>query len=77
MKEKIINIIKAILREYLKLLKSDSLVKHLFASSIMVFMIFYLVFIMINRIDLLLVTFSGAELILFIKRVFQFCKSEI
>ncbi|MBC8307371.1 MAG: PASTA domain-containing protein [Pelagibacterales bacterium] len=48
MKEKIINIIKAILREYLKLLKSDSLVKHLFASSIMVFMIFYLVFISVK-----------------------------
>ena len=38
--------------------------------------LFYLVFILINRIDLLLITFAGAELILFIKRVFQFWKSE-
>ena len=37
--------------------------------------LFYLVFILINRIDLLLITFAGAELILFIKRVFQFWKS--
>ena len=38
--------------------------------------LFYLVFILINRIDLLLVTFAMAELILLIKRVFQFWKSE-
>ena len=44
MKKKIINIIKAILREYFKLLKSNSIVKHLFASGILVFIIFYLVF---------------------------------
>jgi hypothetical protein len=38
--------------------------------------LFYLVFIVINRIDLLLVTFAGAELILLIKRVFQFWQSK-
>ena len=48
MKEKIIKIIKAILRVYLKLLKSDSIVKHLFASSITVFIIFYFVFISVK-----------------------------
>ena len=44
MKEKIINIIKAIFREYFKLLKSNSIVKHLFASGILVFIIFYFLF---------------------------------
>ena len=39
--------------------------------------LFYLVFITINRIDLLLITYAGAESILFIKRVFQFWKSEL
>ena len=48
MKGKIIKIIKAILRVYLKLLKSDSIVKHLFASSITVFIIFYFVFISVK-----------------------------
>ena len=38
--------------------------------------LFYLVFITINRVDLLLLTFAGAELILFIKRVFQFWQLE-
>ena len=38
--------------------------------------LFYLVFITINRLDLLLATFAGAELILLIKRVFQFWQSE-
>ena len=38
--------------------------------------LFYLVFILINRIDILLVTFAGAELILLIKRVFQFWQSK-
>ena len=38
---KIIKIIKAILRVYLKLLKSDSIIKHFFASSIIVFIIQY------------------------------------
>ena len=38
--------------------------------------LFYLIFITINRIDLLLLTFAVAESILFIKRVFQFLKSE-
>ena len=38
--------------------------------------LFYLVFILINRIDLLLITFAGAELILCTKRVFQFWLSE-
>ena len=38
--------------------------------------LFYFVFISINRIDLLLLTFAGAETILFIKRVFQFWRSE-
>ena len=38
--------------------------------------LFYLVFITINRIDLLLITYAVAESILFIKRVFQFWKSE-
>lgn len=46
--KKIIKIIKAILRVYLKLLKSDSIVKHLFASSITVFIIFYFVFISVK-----------------------------
>ena len=45
---KIIKIIKAILRVYLKLLRSDSIVKHLFASSITVFIIFYFVFISVK-----------------------------
>jgi len=48
MKEKLVNIIKTILREYFKLLKSDSIIKHLFASAIMVFIIFYLVFISVK-----------------------------
>ena len=48
MKGKIIKIIKAILRVNLKLLKSDSIVKHLFASSITVFIIFYFVFISVK-----------------------------
>ncbi len=48
MKGKIIKIIKAILRVYLKLLKSDSIVKHLFASSITVFIIFYFVFLSVK-----------------------------
>jgi len=48
MKKKIINIIKAILRAYFKLFKSDSIFKHLFASGIMVFIIFYLVLISIK-----------------------------
>ena len=48
MKEKLVNIIKIILREYFKLLKSDSIIKHLFASAIMVFIIFYLVFISVK-----------------------------
>ena len=38
--------------------------------------LFYLIFITINRIDLLLLTFAVAESILFIKRVFQFWQSE-
>ena len=38
--------------------------------------LFYLVFILINRIDLLLVTFAGAELILLTKRVFRFWQSK-
>ena len=46
--KKIIKIFKAILRVYLKLLKSDSIVKHLFASSITVFIIFYFVFISVK-----------------------------
>ena len=46
--KKIIKIIKAILTVYLKLLKSDSIVKHLFASSITVFIIFYFVFISVK-----------------------------
>ena len=46
--KKIIKIIKAILRVYLKLLKSDSIVKHLFASSITVFIIFYFVFLSVK-----------------------------
>ena len=46
--KKIIKIIKAILRVYLKLLRSDSIVKHLFASSITVFIIFYFVFISVK-----------------------------
>ena len=46
--KKIIKIIKAILRVYLKLLKSDSIVKHLFASGITVFIIFYFVFISVK-----------------------------
>ena len=48
MKEKIIKIIKAILRVYLKLLKSDSIIKHFFASSIIVFIIFYFAFISVK-----------------------------
>jgi len=48
MKEKLVNIIKTILREYFKLLKSDSIIKHLFASAIMLFIIFYLVFISVK-----------------------------
>ena len=48
MKEKLVNIIKAILREYFKLLKSNSIIKHLFASAIMVFIIFYLVFVSVK-----------------------------
>ena len=48
MKEKLVNIIKTILREYFQLLKSDSIIKHLFASAIMVFIIFYLVFISVK-----------------------------
>ncbi len=48
MKEKLVNIIKTILREYFKLLKSDSIIKHLFASAIMVFIIFYLVFMSVK-----------------------------
>ena len=46
--KKIIKIIKAILRVYLKLLRSDSIVEHLFASSITVFIIFYFVFISVK-----------------------------
>jgi len=46
--KKIIKIVKAILRVYLKLLKSDSIVKHLFASGIIVFIIFYFVFISVK-----------------------------
>ena len=38
--------------------------------------LFYLIFITINRIDLLLLTFAVAESILFIKRIFQFWQSE-
>ena len=38
--------------------------------------LFYFVFITINRIDLLLFMFAGAESIIFIKRVFQFWQSE-
>ena len=48
MKEKIIKIIKAILRVYLKHLKSNSIIKHFFASSIIVFIIFYFAFISIK-----------------------------
>lgn len=48
MKEKIIKIIKAILRVYLKLLKSNSIIKHFFASSIIVFIIFYFAFISVK-----------------------------
>lgn len=48
MKGKLVNIIKAILREYFKLLKSNSIIKHLFASAIMVFIIFYLVFVSVK-----------------------------
>ena len=44
MKEKIINFIKVIFREYFKLLKSNSIIKHLFASIIMILIIFYIVF---------------------------------
>ena len=48
MKGKLVNIIKAILREYFNLLKSNSIIKHLFASAIMVFIIFYLVFVSVK-----------------------------
>ena len=44
MKEKIINFIKVIFREYFKLLKSNSIIKHFFASIIMILIIFYIVF---------------------------------
>ena len=48
MKEKIINFIKVIFREYFKLLKSNSIIKHLFASIIMILIIFYIVFISVK-----------------------------
>ena len=52
-----------------------SLVEHIALIMNNIYL-FYFVFIMFNRIDLLLLTFAGAESILFIKRVFQFWQSE-
>ena len=52
-----------------------SLVEHIALIMNNIYL-FYFVFITINRIDLLLLTFAGAELIFFIKRVLQFWQSE-
>ena len=66
-------IIKSRIKEYQR--PTGTIVDHIALLMSNIYL-FYFVFITINRIDLLLLTFAGAELILFIKRILQFWQSE-